>query len=530
VGDTLRAERLLDQTERAKGISVVKLARAVCLAVLVEPGLLRRARIQLVPGADAGTESDLWFSPLVLTRNTAGIVLDPEVLTVLRQQLATDAHDLQPEGPVFADRARALIARLHTDHPSAIQLEEEVVWEAVRHGTAAQTRIDARLRTALKAMATDSDESRHMARWAAQAWWRLPETVTHTDAARLLAVGAALRLGTAASVAGFGDQEMPASLGWLTPAGSRSPVLLGVELAADGLRFVEPADDGLTIELPRTSPLVVEVGWHDGATSHSEVMTIGPGTNIVLSQVVGSVRLRTLAGDRYIIEPIVASWPSDAPELEWPLADRIEERGAFARLLREASPERVLLIRGASETGKSHMSMWMIRYATLLPGVLAGRFDFKGSTSIEIEAFAQRLGIEAPAGRTLNERLALIFTELRRQPQPTLLVFDTYEAATEEAKDWIESVLLPYVVPARWLRVVITGQSVPAPAGSTWEAVATSTLTLQLPNAEDWFAYARANHDDDVTLEFVTRAHQLSNGKPSVLASLLGPRADPPKP
>ena len=120
------------------------------------------------------------------------------------------------------------------------------------------------------------------------------------------------------------------------------------------------------------------------------------------------------------------------------------------------------------------------------------------------------------------ERLARIFTELRRRAQPTLLVFDTYEAAGE-AKDWIERVLLPHLVSARWLRVVITGQSVPARAGSTWESVAAGTLTLQLPGPEDWLVYGRANRSETLSLEFVTQVHQLGEGKPSVLASLLGP-------
>jgi hypothetical protein len=163
--------------------------------------------------------------------------------------------------------------------------------------------------------------------------------------------------------------------------------------------------------------------------------------------------VRRLATDA---KPIVERWPSDIPVLQWPMADHGEARAAFARLLCEASPERALLVRGASETGKSHMSKQMIRNAMGLPEVASGRLDFKGTTNIgvEIEAFAQLLGIEPPAGQTLNERLANIFMELRARAQPTLLVFDTYEAAGE-AKDWIESVLLPHLVRARWLRVVI---------------------------------------------------------------------------
>lgn len=232
--------------------------------------------------------------------------------------------------------------------------------------------------------------------------------------------------------------------------------------------------------------------------------------------------VRGFAGD---VRPAAAQWPASAPALDWPMADHGEARGAFARLLCEASGERALLVRGASETGKSHMSRQMLRNARRLPGVVSGRFDFKGTANIgvEIEAFSGPLGIDPPTGGTLNERLARIFTELRRKAQPTLLVFDTYEAAAGEGRDWIESVLLPHLVSADWLRVVITGQSVPARVGSTWEEVAGRTLTLQLPGPEDWLAYGLANRDEPLSLEFVAQVHQLGQGKSSVLASLLGP-------
>jgi hypothetical protein len=237
-------------------------------------------------------------------------------------------------------------------------------------------------------------------------------------------------------------------------------------------------------------------------------------------------RLNLVRGSAGNMEPAAARWLSDVPVLQWPMADHGEARGAFARLLCEASPERVLLVRGASETGKSHMSKQMIRNARRLPGVLSGRFDFKGTANfgVEIEVFAQPLDIEPPAGQTLNERLGKIFTVLRQRAQPTLLVFDTYEAAGE-ANVWIEEVLLPHVVSARWLRVVVIGQSVPAAADSTWDEVAAGPLTLQLPGPEDWFAYGRANRGDSVDLDFVTRVHQQSDGKPSVLFSVLGPRS-----
>jgi len=172
------------------------------------------------------------------------------------------------------------------------------------------------------------------------------------------------------------------------------------------------------------------------------------------------------------------------------------------------------------------MSNQMIRNASALPGVSCGRFDFKGTANmgIEVEAFSRLLGIEPPPGNTLNERLAKIFTELRRRARPTLLVFDTYEVAGE-AKAWIENVLLPHLVFAPWLRVVVLGQAVPTRAGSTWESIAAGTLTLQLPGPEHWFEYGRAYRDETLDLEFVAQAHRCAEGKPSVLAGLLGPKS-----
>jgi len=275
----------------------------------------------------------------------------------------------------------------------------------------------------------------------------------------------------------------------------------------------------------RIFPVRVGDGEVEGVLLNEIVPDLRDKTAVEAAELIVA-RLNLARGYAVDVEPAVARWLSDVPVLQWPMADHSEARRAFAKLLCEAISERVLLVRGASETGKSHMSKQMIRNAMGLPGVVCGRFDFKGTTNmgVEVEAFSRPLGIEPPDGRTLNERLAKIFTELRRQTAPALLVFDTYEAAGE-AKDWIEGVLLPHLVSARWLRVVITGQSVPTRVGSTWESVAASTLTLQLPGPEDWLAYGRANRGDTVDLEFVTQVHQLGEGKPSLLAGLLGPRS-----
>ena len=246
---------LLDQAASwHSGEQVVELALALSLATTVEPALLRAARLEVLRSTDAGLESDLWFGPLVATRNVTGLVLESDVLAVLRTQLA-EAADAE-----FVARARAAVQRAHCGHPPAIQLEEEVIWEAVRPDTdRALEDIDVALRSAVRAMKLDDNDGRAAARWAAHAWPRLPEQITRTEAGQLLAAGVTQRIPGTKLLSGG---ALPANVGWLAPETWRgTPVSIGLEVTVDALRFVEPGAH--VIEAPPTRPLMVEVEWSD---------------------------------------------------------------------------------------------------------------------------------------------------------------------------------------------------------------------------------------------------------------------------
>jgi hypothetical protein len=79
-------------------------------AAYVEPQLLRRLRLRLLPSADVGAEADLWFGDLVDSRGVDSIVLDRDVASILRAELKhhpsllmrvlneiEDAHKYLPE-------------------------------------------------------------------------------------------------------------------------------------------------------------------------------------------------------------------------------------------------------------------------------------------------------------------------------------------------------------------------------------------------------------------------------------------------
>ncbi|MFI7599970.1 toll/interleukin-1 receptor domain-containing protein [Actinoplanes sp. NPDC049681] len=299
MSDTARAERLIaEMATQPHGDQQVRLARAVCMAIFVEPGLLRRARLDLVPGADLGTESDLYFGPLVQTRNVTGVVLDPEVLVVLRRQLAQGVA-----GPGFVRRSRELITRLHHRYPSALRTEEEIVWLSVADPPGATERMESLLHRAVRTMVMDPHQGREVARWAAQAWGRLPESSRRTEAARHLAVGSSLRTGSVIGAALPGAAGLPDGTRWLAPQ-NLPTVEVGITAHGDGLKIVAPSARGaLVVRLPRTVPLVLEVSWQAAGERRREVVNAGTVSVLPLPRGWRDLALQTLDGRRYAIRP-----------------------------------------------------------------------------------------------------------------------------------------------------------------------------------------------------------------------------------
>jgi hypothetical protein len=221
--------------------------------------------------------------------------------------------------------------------------------------------------------------------------------------------------------------------------------------------------------------------------------------------------------------PPAFSWPeASAPLSVWPMANHTEARAAFEQLLTRNSRWRCLFLRGASETGKSHITRQMVANAIKMPDLACGRFDFKGTTDVdaEVRALVEYLVPPPPANPKLNERLNNVLETLKQRARPALLIFDTYEAAGE-AQVWVEKQLLLRVMRDSWLRVVIAGQSVPKATGAIWESIARPALQLRPPSAEEWFTYGQQNKPN-LTLDFVRQAHGFCGGKASVMAQLLG--------
>jgi len=129
-----------------------------------------------------------------------------------------------------------------------------------------------------------------------------------------------------------------------------------------------------------------------------------------------------------------------------------------------------------------------------------------------------------PAHRAVvSDQLAHILDSLGKRASPTLLVFDTFEAAGK-AETWVTEELLLAVMDAPWLRVIITGQRVPVRQGTPWAEKSSKLIELGAPTPEEWFEYSK-KHKPEVTLEFLSTLHKLVGGNISTLAQVCGPES-----
>jgi hypothetical protein len=299
----------LIKTVGARRPLVVSLGEAVSLAVRVEPQLVRRARLELVPEADASTEADLWFSALVDVGSTTAFMLLPEVAAEFRRRLATNRDRLE--------HAWTVTREVHRNTAPAIALEEEVNYLALAEGPES-ARLQERLQRAVVALVEGGDDRTGVARWALRALPRLAPSVAESEAGLMLTVAARSRLGHA-DVLPEGVTPDTKWLPWVLPRESER-VNIGVRLYEQGLEIGGPdSSSGHVIPLPKTDPLMLTVSWHEHGEELRHEVPVSPdrelaihvklpyvqppGTEEVQRAAPPAFTLQTAWGDTYTIRP-----------------------------------------------------------------------------------------------------------------------------------------------------------------------------------------------------------------------------------
>ena len=314
--DLDRATRRIERY-RLRNPDAVRLARLASLAVRVEPHLLRRLRLELLPELDVGTEADVWFGPLVESRGADAVVLDPQAVDVLRGDLARERE--------LFERASSVTRDAHTSAPPSIRLEEEINRLALLNDGNVVAAIDEALRPALRAMTEGGDRAHEIAHWARRALPRVHPAVRQSENATLLVVASNTLLGSGWQMKAPDSAVSAEALAWiLSPAALSERVRIGVELVAGGVRFVDGTTDGSAMELPRTNPLFVELEWTVDGRRVKRLVEPETGRTVALAGAVAPVMLRTLAGDEYVLERVEADEAGDSTTAPTGEGKRIE--------------------------------------------------------------------------------------------------------------------------------------------------------------------------------------------------------------
>ena len=216
------------------------------------------------------------------------------------------------------------------------------------------------------------------------------------------------------------------------------------------------------------------------------------------------------------------------------LADYKSEREAFKALFQPDCDERILLYRGSSGSGKTTL----LRYCseqippeiTNIPIQLRGRAVstaeifyragrvlawerlskftrqvalFEGTPSVQIDSnwmagINNRIQVALHVENLVDreERLASLteawFDDVGAFQQPSLFLFDTFEQATTEVKDWISGPFLARVAYAPSVRVVVAGQEVPEENNIEWGHCCVAHDLYGVIEAKHWMPVVQA--------------------------------------
>lgn len=288
---------VLSELERSDP-DVVRLARVASLAVRVEPHLLRRLRIELVPDIDVGTEADLWFSDLVETAGARFVTLRPDVGMRLRHDLAADK--------ALLDRVRVIVRDEHTGSPASLRLEEELHYLALGPEEGRADAIDTALRPALRTLSRHDDDARNLAQWVLRAAPQMFTEVLETRNGIAMTLAAGAVLGRRRVLDQVPECDVPVeAVTWALPRDILAErTLLWLTLVDGGVRIDAEGPEEQAISIPTTIPRVLELSWTLGDQQVSTLVQAEAGRTIDLGGSVTRVDVKTMAGDMYAVSAV----------------------------------------------------------------------------------------------------------------------------------------------------------------------------------------------------------------------------------
>jgi hypothetical protein len=218
-------------------------------------------------------------------------------------------------------------------------------------------------------------------------------------------------------------------------------------------------------------------------------------------------------------------WPAALADYECPLAGRSGELAAFARIASGKSSKRILIVKAASNGGKTALVNEYFGYARRV-GLAASRIDLKGCPSLDDVLEAVRTDLRdvlpPPSSGSTSSRSYQVLSDLQRASAPVLIAFDTYEHASRDVSRWLEGVVLPRLESSPALVIVIGGQQVPEHEKHCWRTLTAFCDLLPVRDVQSWRDYARRTWKAvDIDENQIRTLILATNGNPGLLSLLL---------
>lgn len=149
-------------------------AQVLALPLRIDSRLLRNLRLRFLPKSSAELETELWFSPLIHTRNVQAAVMYSGIARIL-----SDA--LKNENLKHFASAKAEISRLTQHWPETDRIEQEMRW-AILEGDEQTLKYNVQRILKLLTLAEGDFAKRELARWVKGTLPILKETLqTNTE-------------------------------------------------------------------------------------------------------------------------------------------------------------------------------------------------------------------------------------------------------------------------------------------------------------------------------------------------------------
>ena len=220
---------------------------------------------------------------------------------------------------------------------------------------------------------------------------------------------------------------------------------------------------------------------------------------------------------------VTVTWPAPRSGFAPDMADRDAEFTFFAGTLTATAAQHGTLISAGTDHGKTRLVAEFHRYGCEVLGAEACCLvDFKARGTVDnlLDTIAGDLGTRIPGLAARSP--ARLREGLRKAARPVLFVFDTFERATEEARDFVESHFLAEMGKAAAMRILLAGQpqQMPDPAKAAWRAHARRFNLGSIEDPALWVKWA-ARAFPHIPAAVVAAIAVSAGGAPGAIANQL---------